>query len=517
MIDNNILEQVKGVFSNLKNRYILSVAYDKSHEKATEFKSFIDDFVSCSDKLSATYTEGEKFSFSILRNEDNTGISFKGIPNGHEFTSLLLAILNADGQGKNMPDEHISQRIMSLDGEIHLQTYISLTCTNCPEVVQSLNAMALKNAKITHEMIDGGVYPEEVERLNIQSVPCVYANGKLIHVGRGDLGKLLQQLEDKIGTTHNESNNIIEKDFDLIVVGGGPAGASSAIYSARKGLKVAVVAERVGGQVNDTTGIENITSIPHTTGTKLASDLRQHMGEYNIEIFDNRQVVDVDFAGKVKSIKVRGGEIFKAPAVVVATGASWRRLGLEGEEAYIGHGVHFCPHCDGPFYKGKDVAVIGGGNSGIEAAIDLAGICNKVTVLEFAEEMRADEVLLKKLSELPNVESFTMAQTTELLGDGTKLSGIKVKNRNSGEEQEISLQGVFVQIGLAPNTSVFDGKIELTPRKEIVIDSSNRTSTVGIYAAGDATTVPYKQITIAMGEGAKAALSAFDDRMRGVI
>lgn len=517
MLDPDILKQVRSVFSSLSSDITLSVVRNSDEAQSAEFSAFVEDIASVSDRISTVCQEGERFSFSILRNGEATGISFRGIPNGHEFTSLLLAILNADGQGKNFPDEAVAARIKALKGEIRLQTYVSLTCTNCPDVVQALNVMALINPDISNEMVDGGLYQDEIERLGIQGVPAVYVNGEPLHVGRGDLGVLLQELEDKVGTDHDGAAVLPVRTYDVLVLGGGPAGVSAAIYSARKGLKVAVVAERIGGQVNDTTGIENLVSVARTTGMQLAADFRTHLSDYPIDIFDNRQVVAANLKDRLKTVSVRGGETFAAPAVVIATGAGWRRLGLAGEERYIGYGEHFCPHCDGPFYKGKDVAVIGGGNSGIEATIDLAGICRHVTVLEFAEALRADEVLQRKVAGLPNVEVFLSAQTTALLGDGQKLSGITVKDRISGEERNIPLDGVFVQIGLSPNSDVFRNEVELTPRKEIVIDVANRTSLPGVYAAGDVTTVPYKQIAIALGEGAKAALSAFEDRIRGVI
>ncbi len=517
MLEPNIIEQVKGVFANLKSSIVFRVERNSKYSNSKQFTEFVEDFVSTSDKLSCEFADGEDFRFSLIRNGEDTGIRFRGIPNGHEFTSLLLAVLNADGQGKNLPDENIVRRIEALKGEVRLQTYVSLTCTNCPDVVQALNIMSLANPNVSNEMIDGGLYQEEVMQLNIQGVPSVYVNGEPFHVGRGDLGTLLQELEDKVGTEHDESADKVERNYDVVVLGGGPAGASAAIYSARKGLKVAVVAERIGGQVNDTVSIENITSVPKTTGAQLAADLRTHISDYPIDIFDNRKITSVSLKEKVKSVAVRGGEVFKAPAVIIATGAGWRRLGLPDESRYIGHGEHFCPHCDGPFYKGKDVAVIGGGNSGVEAAIDLAGICRHVTLLEFADAMRADDVLQQKVRSLDNIETFVSTQTTRLLGNGSQLSGITVKDRTTEQERDINLDAVFVQIGLSPNTDVFKDEIELSPHHEVIVDASNRTSVPGVYAAGDVTTVPYKQITIAMGEGAKAALSAFDDRIRGII
>ncbi len=352
----------------------------------------------------------------------------------------------------------------------------------------------------------------------MQGVPSVFANGELLHVGRGNLGELLGKIEDKFGTSGDAAPvEPVVRDYDVVVVGGGPAGSAAAIYSARKGLRVALVGERIGGQVKDTVGIENLISVPYTTGAKLAGDLKEHLGHYPVDVFENRMIDKAELSGKEKRIYSSGGETFVSNAVIIASGASWRRLGVEGEAEYIGRGVAFCPHCDGPFYKGKHVAVIGGGNSGIEAAIDLAGICSKVTVLEFADELRADTVLQEKASSLDNVGIFTSMQTTRVIGDGGKVTGIEVRNRTTGETSEIALDGIFVQIGLAANSKPFADSLELTDRKEIKVDAFCRTSVPGVYAAGDVTNVPYKQIIIAMGEGAKAALSAFDDRVRGVI
>lgn len=519
MLDQQILQQVKDVFQNLQHTYSFRVSTNQQHEKANELKQFVNDFVSTSDKLSAQLTETQEntVAFSLLKDNQETGIKFRGIPSGHEFTSLLLAILNADGKGKNLPDEAIVRRIQKLKGNIKLQTYVSLTCTNCPDVVQALNVMALTNANITSEMIDGALFQDEVSKLNIQAVPTVYANGELLHIGRGDLGELLTKLEDKVGSEDDDNQQPIERQYDVVVVGGGPAGSTAAIYSARKGLKVAIVAGRIGGQVKDTVGIENLTSVPFTTGAQLADNLRTHLSKYPIDVFDNRKMDKVDFADKQKKIHVKGNETFIAPAIIIATGASWRKLNVQDEAKYMGHGVHFCPHCDGPFYKEKRVAVVGGGNSGIEAAIDLAGICKHVTVLEFGDTLRADTVLQQKANSLENVEIRKMSQTTAIVGNGQNVTAIRVKDRNTDTEQDINVDGIFVQIGLAPNTDHFREALPLNQRHEIQVDNHCRTTIPGVYAAGDVTNVPYKQIMIAMGEGAKAALSAFDDRIRGVI
>lgn len=519
MLDTSTLQQVTEIFRNLEADYTFRISYDPQREESQQLIEFLNDFASTSTHLNVEKHEAETgtLKFALLKRGEDTGICFRGIPNGHEFTSLLLAVLNADGKGKNLPDEGIARRIRALQGDIHLQTYVSLTCTNCPDVVQTLNIMALTNPNIHHEMVDGALFQDEVNRLNVQAVPSVFANGKLLHVGRGSLGELLEKLEAIYQSAPIASDSEpLHREFDVLVLGGGPAGASAAIYSARKGLKVGVIAERIGGQVKETVGIENLISVPHTTGSQLADDLRTHLNHYPIELFENRRVESADLKGKEKQIVVKGGEVFRAPAVIIATGAGWRRLNVSGEAEYIGRGVAFCPHCDGPFYAGKEVAVVGGGNSGIEAAIDLAGICKKVTVIEFLDTLKADHVLQDKARSLPNVEIITSTQTTEVIGDGEKVTGLRLKNRGSGEEQVLTLDGVFVQIGLTANSLPFRDELETSPIGEIKIDAHCRTNLPGVYAAGDVSSVPYKQIIIAMGEGAKAALSAFDDWVRGI-
>jgi alkyl hydroperoxide reductase subunit F len=517
MLDTVLKEQLISIFADLHADYTLDITVSPQHESKGELLELLNDVTASSEKITCRIKDGDGLSFSLLKNGEDTGILFRGIPNGHEFTSLLLAILNADGKGKNIPDEAVCRRIRALKGNIHLTTYVSLTCTNCPDVVQTLNLMALLNSRIHHEMVDGALYQAEVESeaLKIQAVPSVFADGHLLHVGKAGLGELLSKLEAHYGI-EAEDADVSEKRYDVIVVGGGPAGSAAAIYSARKGLKVAVVAERIGGQVKETVGIENLISITYTTGEQLADNLRTHLQRYSVDLLEHRKVEKLETAGKEKIISVSGGEKFIAPAVIIATGASWRRLNVPGESDYIGRGVAFCPHCDGPFYQGKKVAVVGGGNSGIEAAIDLAGICSKVTVFEFLDELKADNLLQEKVKSLPNVEIFVSSQTMEVAGNGEKVIGIRVKNRKTNEERFVELDGVFVQIGLSPNSAVFKDTLSLNPSGEIEIDVRCRTSQPGIYAAGDVTTVPYKQIIISMGEGAKAALSAFEDSMRNV-
>lgn len=516
MLDSSFKEQLRSIFSELKNQYTLNITASDQHESYRELVDLLDDVASCSDNISCQINKGEGFEFSLLKNGEDTRIKFRGIPNGHEFTSLLLAILNSDGKGKNIPDEFVVSRVKALRGPIHLTTYVSLTCTNCPDIVQALNVMTTLNPEIYHEMVDGAINQEEVDALKLQGVPAVFADGKLIHVGRGEFGELLSKLEDQYGSREVVDNNPTVREYDVAVIGGGPAGVAASIYSARKGLKVALLAERIGGQVKETVGIENLISVTKTTGEVLSNNLKVHLQDYPVDILEHRKVEKVELINGKKSISVVGGEKIITPAVIIATGASWRKLNVPGESDYIGKGVAFCPHCDGPFYKGKDVAVVGGGNSGVEAAIDLAGICTKVTLFEYAEELKADKILQEKARNLPNVEIILNTQTTEVIGD-EKVTGIKVKDRTTGEERIVNLNGIFVQIGLAPNSSVFKDLVDVNRFGEIAIDTHCRTSIPGVYAAGDVTTVPFKQIIIAMGEGAKASLSAFEDRMRGVI
>ncbi len=516
MLDANSLNQLKEVFGNLNSKYILNIEADPMHQSKKELVELLTDVASCSENISVEIKDGNSLSFDILKDGSPSGISFRAVPNGHEFTSLLLAILNLDGKGKNLPDQMIATKVAALNEGVELKTYVSLTCTNCPDVVQAINSMVAINPSIKHVTVDGGINKEEVEALNIQAVPSVYLNGELLHVGRADFATLLEKIENKIGTQQVEFTTQ-EQEFDVLVVGGGPAGAAAAIYSARKGLRVGIIADNIGGQVKETVDIENLISKKKTTGAQLAADLMGHISEYPISVLSNRKVERLELDGKKKKVIASTGEVFVTPSLIIATGASWRKLAVPGEEEYIGRGLAFCPHCDGPFYKGKDVAVIGGGNSGIEAAIDLAGIASSVTVIEFLDQLKADEVLVKKAESLPNVKFILNSKTNEIIGDGSKLTSILVEDRASGELRNIDFNGVFVQIGLVPNAKVFSEVLDINRAGEIEIDSHCRTNVPGIYAAGDVSSVPYKQIVIAMGEGAKAALSAFDDRIRGLL
>jgi alkyl hydroperoxide reductase subunit F len=515
MLDSAFKEQLKSIFARLEANYILDISVLPGHESKGELLELVQALGEASERITYRVQDGAGLEFALLKNGAETGIRFRGVPNGHEFTSLLLAILNSDGQGKNIPDEAICDRVRALKGPIGLTTYVSLTCTNCPDVVQSLNLMALLNEGISHEMVDGAINQAEVEGLKIQGVPAVFADGEMLHSGKSSFGDLLGKLEEKYGSDFRVEPSV--RRYDVVVIGGGPAGSSAAIYSARKGLKVAVLAERAGGQVNETVGIENLISVPKTTGKELAANLKLHMQNYGIDLFEHRRVERVEAGEKERTVWTKGGEQFVTQAVIIATGASWRRLRVPGESEYIGRGVAFCPHCDGPFYQGKRVAVVGGGNSGIEAAIDLAGICGKVTVFEFLDELKADQVLQNKLNSLPNVEVFRSTQTVEVIGNGEHVTAVHIKDRNTGEERIVELDGIFVQIGLAANSDAFRDLVDTNRGGEIEIDGHCRTRQTGIYAAGDVTTVPYKQIVISMGEGAKAALAAFEDRMRGVI
>ncbi len=513
MLDQDLIQQLKNVFSSLEGKITLAVA-QSPHEDQKDLLDLLQSVKETSPQIELkVINENSNFpQFKVLYNNNETGISFKGIPTGHEFSSLILAILNSDKKGK-FPDEMISQRIKNIKGPIRLQTYISLSCENCPNVIQNLNLMALLHSDFKHEMIDGGYVQEEIKKLGIQGVPSVVSEGKLIHSGRIELIDLIYKLEKHFGTNEQKVTSSTHLGlFDVVIVGGGPAGASSAIYSARKGLKTAIIAEKIGGQVRETKGIENLVSVLYTEGTELASKLNEHMAQYPIKIFEHRRVETIE-QNKIKTIKLQSGEVIDAKSVIITTGAKWRELGIPGEKDYIGRGVAFCPHCDGPYYKGKKIAVIGGGNSGVEAAIDLANIVKEVVVIEYAPELKADKVLVEKLKSLSNVSIITNAKTEEIIGNGQKVEGLIFEERETKEKIRIDLEGVFIQIGLLPNSQFVKGLVETSSFGEIIVDQKCRTSQKGIYAAGDVTTVPYKQIIIAMGEGAKAALSAFEDLM----
>jgi alkyl hydroperoxide reductase subunit F len=515
MLDNNILEQLKTVYQNLENE--VTLVYAKStNAKQNDLVEIVKQLATTSAKIIAQESEenSEIPKLTLLYKGENTGITFLGIPGGHEFTSLVLAILNADGKGK-FPDELIIDRIKRLKGPIEVKTYISLTCENCPEVVQALNLMSLLHPDFKHTMIDGEFVQDEIKSLGIQGVPSVVHQSKLLSSGKIGLVDLLSKLEAEFGVDESKTSEPKNLDlgvYDVVVLGSGPAGASAAIYSARKGLRTAIIAEKVGGQVQDTKGIENLISVKYTEGPQLAAKLAEHIKEYNVKLLEHRRVKTVT-QGDEKKIELESGEHLKTKSIIVATGAKWRELGIPGEKEYLGRGVAFCPHCDGPYFKGKDIAVVGGGNSGVEAAIDLAGIVKSVTVFEFMPTLKADKVLVDKLESLPNVTIIRSARTNRVIGDNGKVTALEYEDRETKELKSVELEGIFVQIGLLPNSGFIKDVVATNKFGEIIIDEKCRTNIPGIYAAGDVTTVPYKQIIIAMGEGAKAGLASFEDMM----
>lgn len=515
MLDQEIKNQLKDYFSKISTKLQFRVS-NSTHSQQRELLDMLQDVASCSEMLSVVEadTTSQVPKFEILNNGNPIGVAFVGIPGGHEFSSFILAILNAANLGQ-IPDAGLQARMGRLAGSAEVRTFISLSCENCPDVVQALNQVALFGQKVRHTMVEGSVVQEELARLNVQGVPAVFVGDKLVHSGRGTLVEILNKLEQELGTS--ATSDVIEEDlgqFDVAILGGGPAGVSAAIYSARKGLKTALIAEKIGGQVNETKGIENLISVLYTEGPQLSAGLATHVRSYPVAIFEHRKFNELR-DGKLKTLSLESGEHLQASQVIVATGAKWRTLNVPGEAEYLGRGVAYCPHCDGPFFKDKKVAVVGGGNSGVEAAIDLAGICKEVVLIEFADTLKADQVLVDKLKSLPNVTILVSSRTDKILGDGAKVNALEVEDRKTGELKRVELDGIFVQIGLLPNSECVKGVVELSKFGEIMVDHKGRTSARGIYAAGDVTTTPYKQIIIAMGEGAKVALSAFEDRMRG--
>jgi len=515
MLDSNLKTQLKAYLEKVTQPFEIVASLDDG-EKSRELLSLLQDIAGLSDKITLK-TDGDdarKPSFSLNRIGGNISLRFAGIPMGHEFTSLVLALLQVGGHPSKTAPEVIEQ-IKALDGDYRFETYFSLSCQNCPDVVQALNLMAVLNPNVKHVAIDGALFQDEVEARQIMSVPSIYLNGELFTQGRMSEEEILAKLDT--GSSARDAEKLKAKDaFDVLVVGGGPAGAAAAIYAARKGIRTGVAAERFGGQVLDTMAIENFISVKETEGPKLARALEEHVREYEVDIMNLQRASQLIPAGEDGLHRVRfdnGGEL-KAKTLILATGARWREMNVPGEQEYRGRGVAYCPHCDGPLFKGKRVAVIGGGNSGVEAAIDLAGIVAHVTLLEFGEDLRADAVLQRKLNSLPNVRVLKMAQTTEVKGDGQKVTGLVYKDRTNDEVHSVELEGIFVQIGLLPNSEWLKGTLELSRFGEIIVDAKSQTSIPGVFAAGDVTTVPYKQIVIAVGEGAKASLSAFDHLIR---
>ncbi len=515
MLDDSLKAQLQQYLGLLRQPIRLIASLDES-ETGVDMKALLETIVSLSDKvtLDTSGNDARKPSFVVAREGETQGVRFAGLPLGHEFTSLVLALLWTGGHPPKV-EQDVIDAVRALDGDFSFEVYMSLSCHNCPDVVQALSLMAIVNPKVRTVVIEGGAFQKEVEERQIMAVPMVFLNGQVFASGRMTVEEIVAKLDT--GAARREAAKLEAKDpFDVLIVGGGPAGAAAAVYAARKGIRVGVAAERFGGQTNDTMAIENYISVLETDGPKFAAALEAQVRHYGVDIMNLQRAEQLSPAGADGLVQVRmdNGATLKAKTVILSTGARWRNVNVPGEAEYKNKGVAYCPHCDGPLFKGKRTAVIGGGNSGIEAAIDLAGIVEHVTVLEFADQLKADAVLVNKLRSLPNVTVHTNAQTTEITGDGNKVNGIRFKDRASGTEHHVELAGVFVQIGLVPNTEWLQGTVALSRFGEIEVDAKGHTNVPGVFAAGDCTTVPYKQIVIAAGEGSKAALSAFDHLIR---
>ena len=518
MLDATMTQQLKAYLENLREPIEL-VASLGDDDKSGQTRELLEEISGLSDKVSASFdgTDKRKPSFIIRRASDATKwVRFAGLPMGHEFTSLVLALLWAGGHPPKVEQEVIDQ-IAALEEDLEFEMYFSLSCHNCPDVVQALTLMALGNPRVPATLIEGGTFKDEVDARDVMAVPATFLNGEPFYNGKMSLEEVLAKVDT--GASDKAAAKLSAKDpFEVLVVGGGPGGVAASIYTARKGFRTGIAAERFGGQLNDTLGIENLPGTEYTEGPRLTADLeRQVKAQESIDLMNlatAKRLVPADRPGGMHELHLENGGVLKARSLILSTGARWRALGVPGEQEYRNKGVAYCPHCDGPLFKGKRVAVIGGGNSGVEAAIDLAGIVGHVTLIEFGEQMRADEVLQKKLRSLNNVKIITSGQTTEVVGTDGKVSGLNYTDRTTGESHHVELEGVFVQIGLVPNTEWLKGDIELSQHGEIIVNDRNETSIPGVFAAGDATTVPFKQIVISMGEGSKAALSAFDFLIR---
>jgi len=516
MLDANLKAQLKAYLERVKLPFEITASLDDS-AASREMHGLLTDIVALTDKitLKTDGNDARRPSFALARLGEAARIRFAAIPMGHEFTSLVLALLQVGGHPPKLEAELIEQ-IQNLEGDYRFETYMSLTCHNCPDVVQALNLMAVLNPRIESVVIDGALYQQEVADRQVMAVPMVYLNGQHFGQGRMDAAEIVAKLDT--GAATRDAAKLNAKDaYDVLIVGGGPAGAAAAVYAARKGIRTGLLAERMGGQTMDTMSIENFISVLETDGPKFAAALEQHAKRYEVDILNLQRaekLIPAVEEGGLVGVQLANGATLKSRTVILSTGARWREVNVPGEKEYRNKGVAYCPHCDGPLFKGKRVAVIGGGNSGVEAAIDLAGIVAHVTLLEFGEQLRADAVLVSKLKSLPNVDIHTQAQTTEITGADGKVDGLTYTDRASGESKRVALEGVFVQIGLVPNSEWLKGTLELTRHGEIVVDARGQTSVPGVFAAGDVTTVPFKQIIIATGDGAKAALGAFDYLMR---
>ncbi len=506
-LDADIRAQLQQYLQLMEGDVVIKVSAG-SDDVSKDMLALLDELTSMSSRIKVEQAQLPRTpSFSVNRPGEDTGVVFAGVPLGHEFTSLVLALLQVSGRPPKAEDSVI-KRIQALEGEYHFETYVSLSCNNCPDVVQALNMMSVLNPGITHTMIDGAAFRDEVESKEIMAVPTVYLNGEFFESGRMTVEDIL----NKLGASVSAEEFANKDPYDVLVVGGGPAGTSAAIYAARKGIRTGLVAERFGGQVNDTLSIENLISVKHTEGPKLATALEEHAKEYPIDIMKSVRAAKLEKKDLIE-VTLDNGAVLKSKTVVIATGARWRNLNVPGEQEFKNKGVAYCPHCDGPLFAGKQVAVVGGGNSGVEAAIDLAGVASHVTLFEFMPELKADQVLQERLYSLPNVTVHKNAQVKEITGS-SKMEGITYIDRETGEEHHLPMDGVFVQIGLVPNTEWLEGALERNRMGEIIVDERGATSIPGVFAAGDCTNSPYKQIIISMGSGATAALSAFDHIIR---
>ena len=516
MLDDDLKTQLQAYLERVTQPFEMVASLSDS-DSSREMESLLQTIAGLSDKITLR-TDGKdarKPSFSLRRSGTEMNLRFAAIPLGHEFTSLVLALLWTGGHPPKVEADVIEQ-IKALDGDFNFEVYMSLTCHNCPDVVQALSLMAVFNPRVKTVVIDGGLFQAEVEERQIMAVPSVYLNGAHFGSGRMDVAEILAKI-DTGAATRDAAKLSAKAPYEVLIVGGGPAGAAAAVYAARKGIRTGIAAERFGGQVNDTMAIENFISVPVTDGPRFAAGLEAHVKAYDVDVMNLQRadkLIPATTPGGLIELQLANGATLKSRSLILTTGARWRNVNVPGEQEYKNHGVAYCPHCDGPLFKGKQVAVIGGGNSGVEAAIDLGGVVAHVTLLEFLPELRADAVLVKKLKSLPNVTILSNAQTTEITGANGKVNGLRYTERATGQSQHIALEGVFVQIGLVPNTEWLKGTLELSKHGEIVVDARGQTSLPGVFAAGDVTTVPYKQIIIAAGEGSKAALSAFDYLIR---
>jgi len=516
MLDTAMKTQLQAYLQNLRQPIRLIATLDDSAPSA-DMRELLQEIAELSDKVSFEATGSDKRtpSFVIAKEGSTTGVRFAAIPLGHEFTSLVLAMLWTGGHPPKV-EQGVLEQIQSLDADMNFEVYMSLSCHNCPDVVQAATLLAIYNSRITTTVIDGALNQDEVEARQVMAVPMVYMNEQVFGSGRMSLEEIVAKLDSHSG--ERDAVKLNEKDpFDVLIVGGGPAGAAAAVYAARKGIRVGVDAERFGGQVNDTMAIENYISVLETDGPKFAAALEAQVRHYEVDIMNLQRaekIIPADTEGGLVQVQLANGAVLKSRSVVLSTGARWRNVNVPGEQQYKNKGVAYCPHCDGPLFKGKRVAVIGGGNSGVEAAIDLAGVVEHVSLVEFADALKADAVLVSKLKSLKNISIHVNAQTTEITGDGQKVNGLRYKDRVSQEEHSLTLAGVFVQIGLVPNTEFLKGTVTLSKHGEIEVDAKGHTNLPGVFAAGDVTNVPFKQIVIAAGDGAKAALSAFDYLIR---